>query len=114
MLKKLFLQKQPEGRRTDMKVVVMSATLEVEKLSEFFGHCSVLNIPGRSFPVKEIFCNLLSPRDVGSSAYVTEVWLGLVSLWFWGDFFWGGEVTRMSCCVVFSASLQEIREESLV
>ncbi|KAM4886653.1 putative ATP-dependent RNA helicase DHX40 isoform 4-T4 [Sylvia borin] len=72
LLKKLFLQQKPAGRRTDMKVVVMSATLEVEKLSEFFGHCSVLHIPGRSYPVKEIFCNLLSPRDVGSSAYVTE------------------------------------------
>jgi len=56
-----------------MKVVVMSATLEVDKLSEFFGNCSVLHIPGRSHPVKEIFCNLLSPRNVGSSAYVTEV-----------------------------------------
>lgn len=84
-----------------MKVVVMSATLEVEKLSEFFGHCSVLNIPGRSFPVKEIFCNLLSPRDVGSSAYVTEVWLGLVSLWFWGDFFGGGgHKNELLCCVL--------------
>ncbi|NXT06706.1 DHX40 helicase, partial [Prunella fulvescens] len=72
LLKKLFLQEKPAGRRTDMKVVVMSATLEVEKLSEFFGHCPVLHIPGRSYPVKEIFCNLLSPRDVGSSAYVTE------------------------------------------
>ncbi|KAJ7422155.1 DEAH-box helicase 40 [Willisornis vidua] len=72
LLKKLFLQKKPPDRKTDMKVVVMSATLEVDKLSEFFGHCSVLHIPGRSYPVKEIFCNLLSPRDVGSSAYVTE------------------------------------------
>ncbi|XP_071304092.1 probable ATP-dependent RNA helicase DHX40 isoform X3 [Agelaius tricolor] len=72
LLKKLFLQEKPAGRRTDMKVVVMSATLQVEKLSEFFGHCPVLHIPGRSYPVKEIFCNLLSPRDVGSSAYVTE------------------------------------------
>ncbi|XP_066835517.1 probable ATP-dependent RNA helicase DHX40 isoform X2 [Anser cygnoides] len=72
LLKKLFLQKKPSGRKTDMKVVVMSATLEVDKLSEFFGHCSVLHIPGRSYPVKEIFCNLLSPRDTGSSAYVTE------------------------------------------
>ncbi|NWZ91917.1 DHX40 helicase, partial [Nesospiza acunhae] len=72
LLKKLFLQEKPAGRRTDMKVVVMSATLEVEKLSEFFGNCSVMHIPGRSYPVKEIFCSLLSPRDVGSSAYVTE------------------------------------------
>ncbi|KAF1538912.1 putative ATP-dependent RNA helicase DHX40, partial [Eudyptula albosignata] len=72
LLKKLFLQKKPSNRKTAMKVVVMSATLEVDKLSEFFGHCSVLHIPGRSYPVKEVFCNLLSPRDRGSSAYVTE------------------------------------------
>uniref|UniRef100_A0A8C3CNH7 RNA helicase n=1 Tax=Cairina moschata TaxID=8855 RepID=A0A8C3CNH7_CAIMO len=77
LLKKLFLQKKPSGRRTDMKVVVMSATLEVDKLSEFFGHCSVLHIPGRSYPVKEIFCNLLSPRDTGSSAYAVKVTLDI-------------------------------------
>uniref|UniRef100_A0A8B9VJY1 RNA helicase n=1 Tax=Anas zonorhyncha TaxID=75864 RepID=A0A8B9VJY1_9AVES len=77
LLKKLFLQKKPSGRKTDMKVVVMSATLEVDKLSEFFGHCSVLHIPGRSYPVKEIFCNLLSPRDTGSSAYAVKVTLDI-------------------------------------
>ncbi|EOA92652.1 Putative ATP-dependent RNA helicase DHX40 [Anas platyrhynchos] len=37
-----------------MKVVVMSATLEVDKLSEFFGHCSVLHIPGRSYPAVKV------------------------------------------------------------
>ncbi|NXE52136.1 DHX40 helicase, partial [Casuarius casuarius] len=72
LLKKLFLEKKPLGRKQAMKLVVMSATLEVDKLSEFFGHCSVLHIPGRNYPVKEIFCNLLGPRDTGSSAYVTE------------------------------------------
>lgn len=93
-----------------MKVVVMSATLEVEKLSEFFGHCSVLNIPGRSYPVKEIFCNLLSPRDVGSSAYVTEVWLALFSLCFFGVIF----ISEMlKTPVVFSASLQGNRGRSV-
>uniref|UniRef100_A0A8D0FF26 RNA helicase n=1 Tax=Strix occidentalis caurina TaxID=311401 RepID=A0A8D0FF26_STROC len=77
LLKKLFLQKKPPNRKTAMKVVVMSATLEVDKLSEFFGHCSVLHIPGRSYPVKEIFCNLLSPRDIGSSAYAVKVTLDI-------------------------------------
>uniref|UniRef100_A0A669Q1C4 RNA helicase n=1 Tax=Phasianus colchicus TaxID=9054 RepID=A0A669Q1C4_PHACC len=77
LLKKLFLQNKPPGRKTEMKVVVMSATLEVDKLSEFFGHCSVLHIPGRSYPVKEIFCNLLSPRDTGSSAYAVKVTLDI-------------------------------------
>ncbi|NWI08571.1 DHX40 helicase, partial [Crypturellus soui] len=72
LLKKLFLEKKPLGRKQDMKLVVMSATLEVDKLSEFFGHCSVLHIPGRNYPVQEIFCNLIGPRNTGTSAYVTE------------------------------------------
>ncbi|KAM8797452.1 putative ATP-dependent RNA helicase DHX40 [Eudromia elegans] len=72
LLKKLFLEKKPLGRKQAMKLVVMSATLEVDKLSEFFGHCSVLHIPGRNYPVQEIFCNLIGPRNTGGSAYVTE------------------------------------------
>ncbi|NWX91006.1 DHX40 helicase, partial [Nothoprocta ornata] len=72
LLKKLFIEKKPQGRKEAMKLVVMSATLEVDKLSEFFGHCSVLHIPGRNYPVKEIFCDLIGPRNTGSSAYVTE------------------------------------------
>lgn len=35
------------------KVVVMSATLESEKLSKFFGNAPVIDVPGRLFPVKE-------------------------------------------------------------
>ncbi|XP_014463640.1 probable ATP-dependent RNA helicase DHX40 [Alligator mississippiensis] len=72
LLKKLFQQKKPPGRKKALKVVVMSATLEVDKLSEFFGHCSVVDIPGRNYPVKAMFCNLLGPKDAGNSAYVTE------------------------------------------
>ncbi|KAM7139990.1 putative ATP-dependent RNA helicase DHX40 isoform 3-T4 [Macrochelys suwanniensis] len=72
LLKKLFQQKKPPKRRKALKVVVMSATLEVDKLSEFFGGCAVVDIPGRNYPVKEIFCSLLGPKDAESSAYVTE------------------------------------------
>ncbi|CAM5164643.1 unnamed protein product [Eretmochelys imbricata] len=72
LLKKLFQQKKPPKRRKALKVVVMSATLEVDKLSEFFGGCTVVDIPGRNYPIKEIFCSLLGPKDAESSAYVTE------------------------------------------
>uniref|UniRef100_A0A8C8RGN6 DEAH-box helicase 40 n=1 Tax=Pelusios castaneus TaxID=367368 RepID=A0A8C8RGN6_9SAUR len=72
LLKKLFQQKKPHNRRKALKVVVMSATLEVDKFSEFFGGCAVVDIPGRNYPVKEIFCSLLGPKDAENSAYVTE------------------------------------------
>ncbi|XP_029468490.1 probable ATP-dependent RNA helicase DHX40 [Rhinatrema bivittatum] len=72
LLKKLFqLQMAPE-RKHPLKVVVMSATLDIDKLSDFFRNCPVITIPGRMYPVRERFCNLLGPKDIGSSAYVTE------------------------------------------
>ncbi|OGG59332.1 hypothetical protein A3C89_02390 [Candidatus Kaiserbacteria bacterium RIFCSPHIGHO2_02_FULL_50_50] len=36
----------------EMKVVLMSATLEAEKLSEFFGGAPIIAVPGRLFPVE--------------------------------------------------------------
>jgi len=35
------------------KVVIMSATMETEKLREYFGEAALLNIPGRMYPVKK-------------------------------------------------------------
>ncbi|KAI0233182.1 ATP-dependent RNA helicase DHX29 [Lamellibrachia satsuma] len=40
-----------EGRR-DLKVILMSATLDADKFSSYFHHCPVVNIPGRTFPVE--------------------------------------------------------------
>ncbi|KAL2095759.1 hypothetical protein ACEWY4_007907 [Coilia grayii] len=61
------------GRSVPLKVVVMSATLETEKLSAFLGHCPVFSIPGRTFPVTEKFLNLIGPKDTESSLYIKEV-----------------------------------------
>src|SRR5690606_22704037 len=38
----------------DFKVVLMSATLEAEKLAAFFNGAPVISVPGRLFPVAEI------------------------------------------------------------
>ncbi len=38
--------------RDDLYVVVMSATINCKKLSEYFGNCPVISIPGRTFPVE--------------------------------------------------------------
>lgn len=40
--------------RPDLKVILMSATLDSDKFSAYFNHCPVVNIPGRTFPVKVI------------------------------------------------------------
>ncbi|MEE6501079.1 hypothetical protein FKM82_004056 [Ascaphus truei] len=40
-------------RRADLKVILMSATLNAEKFSQYFDNCPMLHIPGFTFPVKE-------------------------------------------------------------
>ena len=38
-------------RRKDLKLIVMSATLEAEKFQDYFEGAPLLNVPGRMFPV---------------------------------------------------------------
>ncbi|XP_075124871.1 ATP-dependent DNA/RNA helicase DHX36 [Leptodactylus fuscus] len=39
--------------RSDLKVILMSATLNAEKFSQYFDNCPMLHIPGLTFPVEE-------------------------------------------------------------
>ncbi|XP_062832753.1 ATP-dependent DNA/RNA helicase DHX36 isoform X1 [Anolis carolinensis] len=39
--------------RLDLKVILMSATLNAEKFSEYFDNCPMIHIPGFTYPVKE-------------------------------------------------------------
>ncbi|XP_043574078.1 probable ATP-dependent RNA helicase DHX40 isoform X6 [Chiloscyllium plagiosum] len=60
-------------REVPLKIIVMSATLEVEKLTQFLGGCPVCHVSGRMYPVEEIFCNLIGPKDKEGSGLVKEV-----------------------------------------
>ncbi|CCF73847.1 DHX15, PRP43, pre-mRNA-splicing factor ATP-dependent RNA helicase DHX15/PRP43 [Babesia microti strain RI] len=44
-------------KRTDLKVVVMSATLDAGKFRSYFKHAEVLMIPGKMYPVEIIYSN---------------------------------------------------------
>lgn len=68
--------KATKGRSFPLKVVVMSATLEMDKLSAFLGDCPVFTIPGRTFPVTCTFGCAVGPKDVESTGYVKEVLIG--------------------------------------
>uniref|UniRef100_A0A8C7JP64 RNA helicase n=1 Tax=Oncorhynchus kisutch TaxID=8019 RepID=A0A8C7JP64_ONCKI len=69
----LLPDKASKGRCVPLKVVVMSATLETDKLSVFLGGCPVFTIPGRTFPVTSKFSCAIGPKDTESSVYVKEV-----------------------------------------
>ncbi|KAL4238484.1 ATP-dependent RNA helicase [Mactra antiquata] len=42
-------------RRRDLKIILMSATLNAQLFSDFFGGCAVIDIPGRTFPVEQYY-----------------------------------------------------------
>uniref|UniRef100_A0A182M585 RNA helicase n=1 Tax=Anopheles culicifacies TaxID=139723 RepID=A0A182M585_9DIPT len=39
----------------DLRVILMSATIDTMLFSRYFGDCPVLEVPGRAFPVKQLF-----------------------------------------------------------
>lgn len=75
LIKKVFTDpaKATKGRSFPLKVVVMSATLETDKLSAFLSNCPVFAIPGRTFPVTCTFGSAVGPKDLESTGYVKEV-----------------------------------------
>jgi ATP-dependent helicase HrpB len=47
--------------RPDLKIIIMSATLDAEPAAKFLGDCPVIRVPGRTFPVEIEY----SPRNGG-------------------------------------------------
>ncbi|XP_057198416.1 putative ATP-dependent RNA helicase DHX57 isoform X2 [Triplophysa rosa] len=42
-------------KRSDLKVILMSATLNAELFSQYFNNCPSIHIPGRTYPVEQFF-----------------------------------------------------------
>lgn len=55
-------------RASDLRVLITSATLDGNKVSEFFSNCPVLNVPGKLFPV-EIVYSEERPKSYVESAF---------------------------------------------
>lgn len=51
----LMILKRILPLRPDLKVILMSATLNAKLFSDYFGNVPVLDIPGRTFPVEQLF-----------------------------------------------------------
>ena len=39
----------------DLRIILMSATIDTTLFSSYFGSCPVVEVPGRAFPVQEYF-----------------------------------------------------------
>lgn len=64
------LLKQVVQRRPDLKIIIMSATLDAEKFQRYFGNAPLLAVPGRTFPV-ELYYTPEFQRDYLDSAIRT-------------------------------------------
>ncbi|KAL8213180.1 UNVERIFIED_CONTAM: Pre-mRNA-splicing factor ATP-dependent RNA helicase dhx15 [Gekko kuhli] len=59
-------------QRPDLKVIIMSATLDASKFQVYFDNCPLLTLPGRTHPV-EIFYSPKSERDYLAAAIRTVI-----------------------------------------
>ncbi|KAI9216864.1 P-loop containing nucleoside triphosphate hydrolase protein [Blastocladiella britannica] len=66
------LLKELVRRRKDLKLVVMSATLDAEKFQAYFDNAPLLTVPGRTFPV-EVFYTPKAEADYLESAIKTTM-----------------------------------------
>ena len=55
--------KQLLPKRPDLKVIITSATIEVERFSEFFDQAPVIEVSGRTFPVEVRYLPLLGDEE---------------------------------------------------
>uniref|UniRef100_A0A7N6C3R2 Putative ATP-dependent RNA helicase DHX57 n=1 Tax=Anabas testudineus TaxID=64144 RepID=A0A7N6C3R2_ANATE len=62
VLKDLIVQ------RPDLKIILMSATLNANLFSEYFYNCPTIHIPGRTFPVDQFFLE----DSIAKTGYVIE------------------------------------------
>ena len=53
----LIILKEILQKRSDLHLILMSATVDCEKFSTYFTHCPILRISGRSYPVEVSFFN---------------------------------------------------------
>ncbi|XP_076661533.1 putative ATP-dependent RNA helicase DHX57 [Halictus rubicundus] len=51
----LMLLKELLCKRSNLKIILMSATLKAEAFSSYFREAPILHIPGKTFPVEQIF-----------------------------------------------------------
>ena len=65
------IMKKVLKERSDLKLIVTSATMNSERFSEFFGGVPIFTIPGRTFPVQTFYQK--SPCDDYVDAVVNQI-----------------------------------------
>ena len=64
---------ETKSRKCELKVVIMSATLNAQQFSSFFDSCPVFEIPGRTFPVSINYCCQDDAFDGKKLTYMSQM-----------------------------------------
>lgn len=72
LMETILPNRTPDSEAGELKVVVMSATLDAEKFQEYFKRAPLLKVPGRTFPV-EIFYRAEPVKNYVESAILTTL-----------------------------------------
>src|ERR1700688_955400 len=59
----LALARQAWRARDDLRIVVMSATLDAEPVAAFLGGCPIVRVPGRQHPIDVSYAPQMSVAD---------------------------------------------------
>jgi ATP-dependent RNA helicase DHX40 len=107
-LVKKMLEKDSEGSMSHCpKIVVMSATLDYNKFSHFFNDCPIFSIPGRLYPVENVYCDLIGVKETADPNYIpkaVEVVMDIHIDYPLGDvlvFLTGQTEIEMACDILF-------------
>ncbi|UXI19927.1 transmembrane protein [Sarcoptes scabiei] len=87
--------KQVVTKRNDLKIIVMSATLDAGKFQQYFDNAPLMNVPGRTHPV-EIFYTPEPERDYLEAAIRTVIQIHICE--------------EEGDCLVFLTGQEEIEE----
>ena len=107
------LLRQVSSRRSDLKLIVTSATMDATKFSMFFGNVPIYSIPGRTYPVELVYTkNVIEDYVDASVKQAIQIHLGLPE----GDIliFMPGQEDIEVTCDVITERLSAIRETSNV
>ncbi|KAI1317645.1 DEAH-box ATP-dependent RNA helicase prp22 [Mortierella claussenii] len=66
------LLKRTRTKRPGLKLLIMSATLNVTKFSDFFDECPIYSIPGRTYPVEILHSRDSAKLGILKSGYVAK------------------------------------------
>ena len=60
-------------KRDDLKVIITSATIDVEKISQHFDNAPIISVEGRSYPVETRYCPVVGKEDDKESNLLSEI-----------------------------------------